>query len=113
MPADRRITIDVSEPGYRDEHGELIPGAVLTIEAWATRMDVSQERKVERGGTREETSRDWRIRWDRRIATSPTTLLHVVDEHLVFTVHNMVEVTAQRGGVNLRRKFLDLQGVRS
>ena len=75
-------------------------------------MDVGQERQVGRGLTREQTSRDWRIRWDRRIALSPTLLLKVEDGGETFTITNMVEVTEQRGGANLRRKFLDLQGVR-
>ena len=93
--------------------GELIPGAVLDIEAWATRMDVSQMRKIEQSGSRSETLRDWRIRWDRRIALSRTDLLEVEENHQIYTVVNMVEVTANRTGADLRRKFIDLSGVRS
>ena len=56
--------------------------------------------------------RDWRIRWDSRIAESPTRLLEVVDDGgLTFNVLNVVEVTTQRRGQPLRRRFLDLQGV--
>ena len=113
MPADRRIVVNVSAEGHRDERGDYVPGEVTPIAAWATRRDVGQERKVERGGAREETSRDWRIRWDRRIALSPTLLLEVEDELELFTITNMVEVTQQRGGPDIRRRFLDLQGVRS
>ena len=113
MPADRRIIINVSEPGYRDPalQGEFVPGAVTPIGVWATRRDVGQERKTERQGTRDETSRDWRVRWDSRIALSPTNLLKVVDEGETFTITNMVEVTQQRGAPDLRRRFLDLQGI--
>ena len=114
MPADRRIVVNVSEPGYRDPalQGEWVPGAAITaIGVWATRRDVGQELKIERQGTRDETSRDWRIRWDARIALIPTNLLQVVDGGENFLVTNMVEVTAQRGGPNLRRRFLDLQGI--
>ena len=112
MPADRRITINVSEEGTRNEHGEFVPGAITPIGAWASRRDVGQERKLERRGTRDETSRDWRIRWNSRIASSPTTLLKVEDGGETFTIINMVEVTAQRGGApDLRRRFLDLQGI--
>ena len=69
-------------------------------------------RKLERQGTRDETSRDWRIRWDSRIALSPTTLLKVEDGGETFTITNMVEVTQQgRGEQDLRRRFLDLQGI--
>ena len=72
---------------------------------------MGQERKLERGGTRDETSRDWRIRWDARIALIPTNLLQVVDGGENFLVTNMVEVRQKRGGPNLRRRFLDLQGI--
>ena len=111
MPADRRITINVSEEGTRNEHGEFVPGAITSIGAWASRRDVGQERKLERGGTRDETSRDWRVRWDSRIANSPTTLLKVEDGGETFTIRNMVEVTEQRRAPDLRRRFLDLQGI--
>ena len=114
MPADRRITINVSEEGHRDEHGEYVPGAVTALGVWASRRDVGQELKIERQGTRDETSRDWRVRWDARIALSPTSLLKVEDGAGTFTITNMVEVTEQRGGApDLRRRFLDLQGIRS
>ena len=111
MPADRRITINVSEEGHRDEHGDYIPGAVTAIGAWASRRDVGQERKLERGGTRDETSRDWRVRWDSRIASTPTSRLKVEDGGETFTIRNMVEVTEQRRAPDLRRRFLDLQGI--
>ena len=116
MPADRRIIVTVSLPGYRDPalQGEYVPGAVTALKVWASRRDVDQELKIERRGTRDETSRDWRIRWDSRIANSPTSLLKVEDGAETFTITNMVEVTAQRGGApDLRRRFLDLQGIRS
>ena len=114
MPADRRITINVSEEGTRNEHGEFVPGAITSIGAWASRRDVSQQLKIERQGTRDETSRDWRVRWDSRIANSPTTLLKVEDGGETFTIVNMVEITEQRGRApDLRRRFLDLQGIHS
>ena len=112
MPADRRITINVSEEGTRNDQGEFVPGVITPIGAWASRRDVSQERKLERQGTRDETSRDWRVRWDSRIASSPTSLLKVEDGGETFTITNMVEVTRQgRGEQDLRRRFLDLQGI--
>ena len=114
MPADRRITINVSEEGTRppELQGEHVPGAVTSLGVWASRRDVGQERKLERQGTRNETSRDWRVRWDSRIANSPTTLLTVQDGGETFIVINMVEVTEQRGGApNLRRRWIDLQGI--
>ena len=81
MPADRRIIVQLQAEGYRnpDLQGEHVPGAVTPIGVWATRRDVGQERKVASSGTRDETSRDWRIRWNSRIALSPTNLLKVED----------------------------------
>ena len=113
MPADRRITINVSAEGHRDQHGDYVPGAVTPIAAWASRRDVSQELKVSRDGTRDLASRDWRVRWDSRIANSPARLLKVVDEGVEFIIVNMAEVTQQRerGAPELRRKFIDLEGV--
>ena len=116
MPADRRITITVSEPGYRDPalQGEYVPGVVTSIGAWARRRDVSQELKIERQGSRDETSRDWRVRWDARIANTDNSLLKVEDGGDTFSIRNKVEVTEQgRGEPDLRRKFLDLTGIRS
>ena len=111
MPAGRRIIVNVMAEGHRDEHGDYIDGAITPLNLWASRRDVGQERKLERQGTRDETSRDWRIRWDARIALIPTNLLQVVDGGETFTITNMVEVTRQRGAPDLRRKFLDLQGI--
>ena len=113
MPADRRIIVQLMTEGYRDPdlQGEFVPGTVTAIGVWATRRDISEERRFDRGGTRSETTRDWRIRWDSRIALSPTSRLKVEDGGETFTITNMVEVTQQRGAPDLRRKFLDLQGV--
>ena len=89
-----------------------MPGAITPIGAWTSRRDVGQELKIERQGTRDETSRDWRIRWNSRIALSATSLLKVEDGGETFTIVNMVEVTEQRGEApNLRRRFIDLQGI--
>ena len=114
MPSGRRITVNVSEEGTRDMTGEHVPGAVTALGVWARRRDVSQELKIERQGARDETSRDWRVRWDARIANTDNSLLKVEDGGDTFTIRNKVEVTAQRGGApDLRRRFLDLQGIRS
>ena len=72
MPADRRITVQVQGEGFRDpdRQGEYVPGEVVDYPVWASRRDVGQERKIERQGTRDETSRDWRIRWNSKIAST-------------------------------------------
>ena len=50
--------------GYRNEYGEFVAGEITPIEAWSRRRDVSHELKVLREGTRDQASRDWRVRWD-------------------------------------------------
>ena len=112
MPADRKITINVTTAGMRNMHGEYVPGSTTAIVVWASRRDKSQEDIEQEGGTITSTRRDWRIRWDRRIALTPVSALDVVDEGVTFNVLNMVEVTRQgRGQADLRRRFLDVQGV--
>jgi hypothetical protein len=114
MPADRRIIVKVQGEGFRDPYlqGEFDPGEIVDYPMWASRRDVSQELTIERQGTRDETSRDWRIRWNSKIASTPTARLKVEDGAETFQVVNMLEVTQQRQGApDLRRRFLDLQGV--
>ena len=112
MPADRRITINVTSDGYRNELGEFVEGTVTPLEVWASRRDKFLTDIATEGGTRDQGRRNWRIRWDARIANSPTRRLGVVDGTLTFTISNMVEVTRQRRGEqDLRRRFLDLEGL--
>ena len=111
MPADRRLTVLVSATGTRDQHGEFVPGDVTTIELWASRRDKSQEDIETEGGSLTSIRRDWRIRWDSRIADVPVARLEVVDSMVTFNVLNLAEVTRQGRGQDLRRRFLDIQGV--
>ncbi len=112
MPADRIITVTVSTEGTRDNQGNYVPGQVTAVGVWASRRDRSAEDIEQEGGTRDETRRDWRIRWDSRIADVPVSRISVVDGGQTFNVLNMTEVTRQRRNeANLRRRWLDLQGV--
>ena len=112
MPTDRLITVNVTGEGMRNQYGEFVPGVVTPIRTWASRRDQSQQDIIESGGQRDETRRDWRIRWDRRIADVPVSMLSVVDGGVTFDALNVIEVTRQgRGQADLRRRFLDLQGV--
>ena len=112
MPGDRLVTVHVQTPGDYNQYGEYVEGEKVAIRTWATRRDQSQRDIAEEGGTWDETRRDWRIRWDSRIANSSTLDLAVVDGTETFTISNMVEVTRQRRGEqDIRRRFLDLQGV--
>ena len=112
MPADRLITVNITTPGMRNQHGEYVEGATIAVRSWASRRDRSQEDIEQEGGTRDEVRRDWVIRWDRRIALVPVTRLDVVDDGVTFNVLNMVEITRRgRGQPDLRRRFLEIQGV--
>ena len=112
MPADRLINVNLSATGARDDHGEYIPGDVTTIRTWASKRDRSQEDINAEGGERMETRRDWRIRWDSRIAVHSVALMEVVDDKgWHWNMLNMVEVTRQRGAQDLRRRYLDIQAV--
>lgn len=112
MPADRRIIVNVEALGTRNDQGEYVPGPVTAINVWASKRDKSQEDIQQEGGARNETRRDWVIRWDRRIALTPPSRLEVEDEGDTFNVLNLTEVTRRgRGQPDLRRRFLEIQGV--
>ena len=111
MPANRLITVHVQTPGDYNQYGEYVEGAKVAIRTWASRRDRTQEDIHEEGGVRDETRRDWTIRWDSRIANTSTLDLGVVDGEDTFTIANMVEETRRRGTQDLRRRFLTLQGV--
>ena len=78
---------------------------------WASRRDKSLTDIATEGGTRDQGRRTWRIRWNSLIASSKTANLEVEDEGLSFSIANMVEVTQRRGAADLRRRWLDLEGV--
>ena len=110
MPADRRIAIHVSATGTRNDHGEYEPGDTEVIPAWASRRDASIERKIEEGGNRNDGRRTWRVRWDARYVGVAGVYLDVIDEGVRYGILNQSEVTRQRGGQDLRRRFIDLEG---
>ena len=109
MPADRRITITVTAEGMRNIHGEYQEGSTTAIQVWATRRDLSQQDIIEAGGQRDETRRDWQIRWDSRIAVTPVSRLEVVDGGQTFNALNVIEDTGRNG--DFRRRWLRIQGV--
>ena len=110
MPHDRLITVNVQSLGHRDQHGNYIDGVVTPILTWATRRDRFQDDIETEGGVLDSTRRDWRIRWNRLIANTPTSRLEVDDGGVIFNALNMVEVTRERGEP-LRRRALVIQGV--
>ena len=48
MPADRRIIVNVSAEGHRDEHGEYVPGAITEHRLWATDIPGAPSQRVQR-----------------------------------------------------------------
>ena len=109
MPTDRLITVTLTTEGMRNQVGVYVPGTVTTVRTWATRMDKSQEDIEQEGGIADSTRRDWRIRWDSRLADRPISQMAIVDGPTTFNVLNMIEVTGRRG--ELRRRWLEIEGV--
>ena len=110
---DRRIVVKIMAEGHRDPdlQGEYVHGAITDLPMWARRRDVSEKRKIDRGGTRIEVTRDWRVRWNALLASTPISRLMVVEGTETFRITNKVELTAQRGGApDLRRRWIDLSG---
>ena len=108
MPADRLITIGAGTPGHRNDQGVWVPGTTITFRVWATRKDRSLEDISGEGGMRNETRRDWRIRWRSDVATLALDTMTVTDGAQDFDVLNMIELTDDG---RTRRRFLELQGV--
>ncbi len=111
MPADRLITVNLTGEGMRNQYGEYVEGEVTPIRTWTRRRDKTQEDIESEGGVLTSVQRTWRIRWDSRIADVPVVRIEVVDGPYTFNVLNQVEVTEQRGGPDLRRRFIDIEGV--
>ena len=100
MPADRLIIVNVEAEGTRNDMGEYVPGPVTAIRTWANRRDRFADDIETEGGQIGSTRWDWRIRWDKRIASTPVFRMSVFDGGVFFDVLNMVEVhTRTRGNV--------------
>ena len=114
MPADRLVNIEVSATGTRGNDGRYIPGELTTIRAWVYKHDLTLEDIHEGGGSRDVVNRRWRVRYDSRIYTTPTSRMDVDDGGAHFNITHMNEITDQgRGRQPLRRRFIDLSGVHS
>ena len=116
MPLDRRITVNVTAPGGRNEHGEYVDGATTTLALWADVMTPDLEAIAEEGrGSLSVLRRDWRLRYRADIALSIPSNVTVTDGTLdtqgnlvVFVCQNILEETGRRA--ETRRRFLRLQG---
>ena len=109
MPVDRLITVRNAGEGFYNDFGEYEMPVPVDIRVWAGRRDKDAEDIESEGGVRDETRRDWRIRYRSDIADVPTSQLSVVDGPLTFDVLNVVEVTGRDS--TTRRRWLDIQGV--
>ena len=119
MPLDRKITISVSAPGYRDNNGRYVEGATTTFNVWATRHDKTLTDVAEAGGSRTEILRTYRIRWLRELNWTNTNQIKVGDGSfsvvaitdpytpIVWSVDKLIEVTDRDGSG--RRRFMDLE----
>ena len=112
MPVDRIITLRIHAEGMRDEHGEYVPGAATDYTVWASRFDATLRDIEESGGTRNETQRDWRIRYRADVAAIvELTRLEVIENGVQFNVQNVIEETGRDG--KTRRRWLRITGVHS
>ena len=102
---DRLIILTVTTTS-RNQYGEAVESS-SDHRVWATRTDQSLEEMTEEGGDRDEGRRDWRIRWSSLFAGMQPSALSVTENGLTWNVINIIEVP------DMRRRFLDLQGVRS
>ena len=110
MPVDRLITVSVEQPGSRNMYGEYVEGETAEHRVWAGRFDRDLEDIESEGGTRNETRRDWRIRWRADIANvTDLTTVSVVDGGQTFNVQNLQEETGRDG--RTRRRWLRISGV--
>ena len=113
MPADRLINVLVSATGTRSMNGRYIPGETTSLRTWCFKHDLSLEDVHESGGSRDVTNRRWRIRYDSRVYSTPTSLMDVLDGGLYFNVQNIAEVTDGRGNQVFRRRWIDIEGTHS
>ena len=112
MPVDRIITVRLTSEGMRNEFGEFVPGATVDHRVWASRFDASLTDLAESGGSRDETQRDWRIRYRADVAAiAELSRVTVIDDGLTFNVQNLIEETG-RDGIT-RRRWLRISGVKS
>ena len=112
MPADRRITVHVEQPGDRNEFGEYQAGPSLDLLKWATRDDLSLSDVESQGGTYASITRRWRIRWDSRIYHSVLSEMTITEDTLLFNALSITEITDQGASrPRSRRRWLDLTGV--
>ena len=108
MPLDRRITVTIATTGF-NKYGE--PETMTTsIPVWATRMDGDVEDVEAEGGSRDETRRDYRVRWRSDIAGAFVSDVAVQDGALLF---NVLRVSEETDGGRTRRRWLKIQGVHS
>ncbi|WP_419942788.1 head-tail adaptor protein [Candidatus Palauibacter sp.] len=106
MPGlDRRITVRRTTTG-RNEYGEA-ETAAADYQAWARRVDRSQEDIEQEGGALNLARRDYVIRYRPEIADALISELQVLEAGVTLDVVNVITETA-RGA---RRRMIRLEAV--
>ena len=109
MPLDRRVTVNLTATTFNDE-GEPITTVTASLPLWATRTDGDVADTEEEGGSRDETRRDYRIRWRADIAGAFVSEVSVQDGALTF---NALRVREETDSGRTRKRWLTIQGVHS
>ena len=105
MPTlDRRITVNVTGPETRNEHGENVPGVVTPYGVWAERRDAGSSDIDTPGGVIVQNRVEWAIRYRADFLSLDVTSISVTDSGL----HYSVETVAEGDD---RRRMLNLTGV--
>ena len=108
MPLDRRVTVILTATTLDDEGDEQ--SSTVSLPLWATRTDGDVADTEEEGGSRDETRRDYRIRWRADIAGAFVSEVSVQDGALTF---NALRVREETDSGRTRKRWLTIQGVHS
>ena len=112
MPVDRLVFIAVRGQGDFDNAGVFQPDPnPLLLRKWATPVDLSVDRTLERGGVRGDATHVYRVRWTSALARARLSMLTLWDEYeFSYTVTNVNEQTGRDG--RTRRRWLELECTR-
>ena len=112
MPFDRRITVQIRGPSYRDDQDRFVPGAPVDYHVWAEYRPQDLIRIAQVGGIATVTHANWRFRFFSEAieASADLSSLKVIDEFgESFTVQNLYEDTGRDD--DQRRRYIIAEGV--
>lgn len=110
MALDRIITLKITAPGSRNQHGEYVPGPI-TFEGpvWAERRYLTLEDIADEGGMSNDHRREWKIRYREDALAAANDFLDrvsVTDGGIAFNLLSLIESPDER-----RLTHLTLEGV--